>query len=362
MPENVNVQTGEVMPYIDGTPVPVALAEMARMLTYVEQFVKEILKEGEDYDQIPGTKKKSLLQPGAEKIKFAFGLEDQYSTTERFVDPDREWTYTASEWTGSDGNRKKVDITKTARGYFRYEVRCDLIHRKSGTAWGSCIGVCESSERGRETSPANTIIKMAQKRAFVGASKSAAFLSGRFTCDVEDYRGDQAVGGQAPGGDHDGPKETIPEGCDKTMASRPKEDGSLGFCWTCKKKHIKGGDQIHRDAATQKWHAAECWEKKHPTEKPADRPADTSAEPAETTPKDGPYLDQAKRGEAAYVALFDHDEQIGIEAELVEARLTMLKAKLNGEPTSNLGMASPGTLKVYVGWLKDSVNAKKAKQ
>ena len=55
------------------------------------------------------------------------------------------------------------------------------------------MGSCDSTERGREVAPANTILKMAQKRAHVGTTLNATFTSDRFTADVEDYRGNQSV-------------------------------------------------------------------------------------------------------------------------------------------------------------------------
>ena len=140
-------QTGEIIPLIEGTPAPVALDEMRQMLGYVEEFVKSILKEKEDYAKVPGTDRNCLLQPGAEKIKFAFNLADEYTTLERYVEPDREWTYRTFD------KRSQTEVERKARGYFRYEVRCDLVNRKTGVIWGACVGVCESSERGRKLHP-----------------------------------------------------------------------------------------------------------------------------------------------------------------------------------------------------------------
>ena len=354
----VNVQTGEMVPYIDGAPAPLALDEMRQMLGYVENFVKSILKEGEDYAKVPGTDRSSLLQPGAEKIKFAFSLADEYTTLERHVEPDREWTYRTFD------KRTQTEVERKARGYFRYEVRCDLVHRKSGVIWGSCVGVCESSERGRENAPANTIIKMAQKRAMVGAAKSVAFLSGRFTCDVEDLQGDQAV-------HHRSDAESLPEGCSAAMTSRGDQSGKLGFCWTCNRRHINAGDQIVKDAAEGKWHSRECWEEGHAPKVEAkpeqengtaadpepERPSEPAkpAKPAER--KFRSVYQQAADGEDKYVSLFTAEEQDGVRRELGEARLEFLKAKVTGEPCGEISMATPATVVKYVEWLAASVNA-----
>jgi len=335
-------QTGEIIPLIEGTPAPVALDEMRQMLGYIEEFVKSILKEKEDYAKVPGTDRNCLLQPGAEKIKFAFNLADEYTTLERYVEPDREWTYRTFD------KRTQTEVERKARGYFRYEVRCDLVNRKTGVIWGACVGVCESSERGREAAPANTIIKMAQKRAMVGAAKSVAFLSGRFTCDLEDLQGDQAV--------HHADEDPVPDGCTSAMLSRGDKSGKLGFCWTCNRRHIEAGEKIVKDAAEGKWHSRKCWEKAHAPESPAPEP--TEDVPA-VDAKGRTVWDQARDGEQAYLALFDEAERPGVREELDEVRRTVLRAKVTNEPVGELDMAGAGSVKEYIGWLAQSIKAQK---
>ena len=261
MSEAINTQTGELVPMMDGTPMPVQLDKMRQMLEYVEKFVGSVLKDNEDYAKLPGTPKPTLLQPGAEKICFAFALSPDFETITRVEDSDREWSYPSWD------KYTKQAVEKTARGYFRYEVKCRLIHRETGRCWSSGIGVCESSERGREVSPANTIIKMAQKRAFVAAAKSAAFLSGRFTQDIEDYKGEQAVHANTPAND---------EGYERSMLSK-YENGKCNFCGD---NHVQKGEQIV--LFEKKWGHIDCFRKLHraeDTEATAEEPPDDSGDP-----------------------------------------------------------------------------------
>jgi len=132
------------------------------------------LKRGVDFDnpeQSNGRKafkQPILLKAGAEKIAFGFGLLQQYemvSCVERY-----------------DANGS----------YFAYTVRCDLV--KLGPN-GEKIVVSNSyghansaeSRNGFKSGPdaANGSIKMAQKRALVGAALAISGLSDLFTQDIE---------------------------------------------------------------------------------------------------------------------------------------------------------------------------------
>jgi hypothetical protein len=334
MNQQVDRQTGEIVPVMDGAPAPVALGAMRDMLVYVEQFCKEILKDKEDYDLIPGTKRPSLLQPGAEKICFAFGLSPKMTTLCRSEEPERKWQYTTTTKNGETTER-------TAVGYFRYEVLCELVHRNSNTVWGAQIGVCESSERGRETAPANTIIKMAQKRAFVGAAKSAAFLSGRFTCDVEDLRGDQApdTGRQVKSG------HRIEATTDNSYPNAK--------CNFCGKNHIAVGAPIVK--VKGKWGSEACLDKPKDPQEPVDGKGRT-------------YFEQAEAGEAAYLAMFPKENHQELQEELDKVKMGydgipgILRAKVGGEPCAEIRMATPATVKAYVEWLAATIESTRKQQ
>lgn len=170
--------------------MPMELSAMADRLAYVEEFCKKILKPGADFGVIPGTNKPTIYKPGVEKLAFAFNLEARYSIVSKIEEPFRDWDY---EYTVKQTGEV---VKKTAKGYFKFTVLCELFNRSTGERWGSQLADCDSLERGRETSPSNTVMKMAEKRAYVGAVLNATFTSDRFTQDIEDYKGDQSVGGK----------------------------------------------------------------------------------------------------------------------------------------------------------------------
>ena len=127
-----------------------------------QQVVQQAVKPGHDYGIIPGTKKPSLLKPGAEKIVMMMGLSSRYEIMDKVEDYDK--------------------------GFFSYNVRCTL----SRNGFDICEGVgnCNSREskyvNADPYSIANTILKMGKKRAYVDAALSVASLSDIFTQDIDD--------------------------------------------------------------------------------------------------------------------------------------------------------------------------------
>ena len=175
-----------------------------------QQIVHQHLVEGADWGIIPGTTKPTLLKPGAEKIAKLLGLADQYE----IVDRQEEW----------------------AKPFFRYLIKCKLIHVASQSLISEGLGECNSmeskyrwrwvserdlpvdidktklisQERTAKTgghwtvfrlenddiySQVNTILKMAKKRALVDAALSAGRLSNVFTQDIEDLPAEEITEG-----------------------------------------------------------------------------------------------------------------------------------------------------------------------
>lgn len=155
----------------------VAALEVRQQVNQLQYLMSNVLKQGEHYGVIPGTKgKPSLLQPGAEKICLMFKLVPRY----------------------------RVEKTQLPGGHREVEVTCTLYQRGSDVVEGEGMGSCstmESKYRYRKRwvngSPVkeenadiadtyNTVLKMAKKRALVDAVKSTTAASDIFTQDVED--------------------------------------------------------------------------------------------------------------------------------------------------------------------------------
>jgi len=127
-----------------------------------KEFIKDQLVEGSDYGRYGQAKKDSLLKPGAEKLRRLFSL----------------------------GSRI-IDCVKTeTTEYVSFAYTFEVYSIKTGKVLAQCIGSANSVEqRHWEIEPlkfANTISKIAQKRADVGATISATGASDFFTQDMED--------------------------------------------------------------------------------------------------------------------------------------------------------------------------------
>ena len=217
---------------------PLAIDEMVGKINYLEQFKQKVLKQDSDYGIIPGTKKPTLYKAGAEKLAFAFNLNASYEIVSKIEEPFREW-----EFDSSNGKKK-------ARGYFKYTILCKVYNKTTGEFWSSQLADCDSLERGRELSPSNTIMKMAEKRAYVGAVLNATYTSDRFTQDVEDYRGEQSPSsnnGANPYSNADG------------FPSKFGTEAKPNKCCFCGKNHVVKGMMITRGDGDKEYGSVECF-------------------------------------------------------------------------------------------------------
>lgn len=142
----------------------ISLEEVENRIHMLDQFIKKHMKKGEDYGEIPGISKPTLLKPGAEKLCDVYGFSKMVEVKSRVED----WE----------------------KGFFHYEVEVTLINKKNNILEAQGVGSCNSKERKYRYQDSytivNTILKMAKKRALIDAVLSATRSSGIFTQDVED--------------------------------------------------------------------------------------------------------------------------------------------------------------------------------
>jgi len=129
-----------------------------------QDMVRTQLKEGKDYGAIPGAgDRKVLLKPGAEKITVLLGLRSKFEIVGKVEDFEA--------------------------GFFAYMVRCSLV-AANGETITEGLGQANTKEKKyAKQDPytlANTVLKMARKRALVDAALTVGSLSDIFTQDLED--------------------------------------------------------------------------------------------------------------------------------------------------------------------------------
>lgn len=146
------------------------------------EYVQSQLKKDSDYGIIPGCKKPSLWKPGAEKLRTLFNLSVTQELQERVLD--------------IEGN------------FALYSYKSTVL--KNGVVLAECEGTCNSQEKkyrekaewnydattGKNVESKvpvpvcdilNTLQKMSQKRAFVGAILIAVGASDYFNQDFDDW-------------------------------------------------------------------------------------------------------------------------------------------------------------------------------
>lgn len=170
--------------------------EIRQRVNLVQEVMRSIMKSETHYGVIPGTKKPSLYKPGAEVLCVTFRIADKYEVEDLTVD-----------------------------GMARYRVRCLGVHQVTGVVLGEGLGECSSHEekykwraaicteefevtpenmrrlkfskwnnkvekkqqiRTESADQANTILKMACKRAKIAMTLNATAASDIFTQDIED--------------------------------------------------------------------------------------------------------------------------------------------------------------------------------
>ncbi|CDF57820.1 hypothetical protein [Thermobrachium celere] len=127
------------------------------------KFIKENFREGEDFGKIADYPKPSLLKPGAEKLCSLLNLSAHVDIIEK--------------------------VENFREGIFHYVCKCTL-KNNFGIIVSEGLGSCNSKEnKFLNQNPygiANTVLKLAKKRALVDAILTATRTSGMFTQDIED--------------------------------------------------------------------------------------------------------------------------------------------------------------------------------
>lgn len=169
-------------------------AEIRAQVNLIQEVMKAVMKDGTHFGQIPGTDKPTLYKAGAEKVLMTFRIAAQVGQIDDLSSPDE----------------------------IRYRVTVKGVNQASGVTLGEGVGECSSNEekykwrrpvheneykaapedRRRDkftrtgdvwqqvrTEPAdvaNTILKMAHKRALVAMTLVVTAASDVFTQDIED--------------------------------------------------------------------------------------------------------------------------------------------------------------------------------
>jgi hypothetical protein len=169
-----------------------AIEALKRQRSLLRSFVQSQLKVEVDFGIIPGTDKNSLYKPGAEKVARLFGLGVRMKLADRVLDREGNFamfTYQAevyflqsdsvviAQCEGSCNSQEKKYRERRSYEWVNAERGDGSTYRKKVETGSEATPVCDVM---------NTLQKMAQKRAYVGAVILATGASDFFTQDIDD--------------------------------------------------------------------------------------------------------------------------------------------------------------------------------
>ena len=250
-------------------PGELTVDEVLEQINKIQAVMARAMKAGLHYGVIPGTKKPTLLQPGAQKLTLLFQLAPRYNV-EREDHPAGHRTYKVScelhHWgRGFCGEGVGLASTLETKYRWRKKVRtcpaCGVEgiikgREEYGGGWlcwkkkGGCGAAfdagdksIEGQELGRVENPDiadcyNTVLKMGKKRALVDATLQVTAASDIFTQDVVELASEVETPAPQP------PQQSWWRGDDEAFAV-VKEIGDLA------KQHdrvVQARDFLHEQA------------------------------------------------------------------------------------------------------------------
>lgn len=176
----------------------VSFKQTMQKISQWQSLVQQNLKEGKDYGIIPGTSKPTLYKSGAEKIFMLGKLRSTFDILDETKDYEKEFFQFEVRWNLWAGENlicQGIGLCSSKEDKYRYRwvnenklpnnIKKDsLVYRIKAGKYGEYKQYRIENED--ICSIANTILKMAKKRAEVDAALLVGSLSELFTQDVED--------------------------------------------------------------------------------------------------------------------------------------------------------------------------------
>lgn len=170
--------------------------QLLAQVRVIQDVLKRVMKKGTHYDQIAGTNGDTLLKPGAEKIAMTFRLAAD-PEVEDLSDEDCVAYRIVCRLRTPDGNLVGSGVGEASTNEAKYKWRRAICNEEwEDTPEDRRRKHYFRGKGGRpdvtlqiRTEPAdaaNTVLKMAKKRALVDAVLTATAASDLFTQDVED--------------------------------------------------------------------------------------------------------------------------------------------------------------------------------
>jgi hypothetical protein len=177
--------------------LPLSAADVRQHKNLIAQVVQSVMKEGVHYGVIPGTDKPSLYQQGADCLLTTFRIAPAFRVEEMSRDGEIRFRVTCVGSHQGTGVTLGEGLGECSTGEEKYKWRravCDEewdetpeTRRRVKFAKGRNNTIYKNKQvRAEPADVANTVLKMAAKRAKVAMTLNVTGASDFFTQDVED--------------------------------------------------------------------------------------------------------------------------------------------------------------------------------
>lgn len=193
---------------------PLTAVEIKAQVQVIQQVMAAVMKEGHHYGTLPGTPKPTLYKPGSEKIltTFHIGVDPSGdSVTDLSTGDEIRYRVAARGFCQQSGILLGVGIGECSSNEEKYKWRrpvCDEEFNETPEdrrreVWKNIRGKIEKLKqiRTQPSDVANTILKMAKKRAQIDMTLTVTAASDVFDQDLEDLPDGmvgEATNGKAP--------------------------------------------------------------------------------------------------------------------------------------------------------------------
>jgi len=188
---------------------PLTAGEIRQQVNTIQHVMQAVMIKDTHYGTIPGTKTPSLYKPGAEKIMATFRLSadpevndmsdgDQirYQVKVRLVSP--SGVFVGAGIGEASSNEEKYKWRNAVCDEEFDEAPPDRKREKWNKGYQGAPAYKRQQIRTEPADLANTILKMAKKRALIDAVLTATAASDIFTQDVEDLPAEYIDGDEQP--------------------------------------------------------------------------------------------------------------------------------------------------------------------
>lgn len=186
--------------------------EIRQRVNLVQEVMRNIMIKDTHYGTIPGTKKPSLYKPGAEVLCVTFRIADTYEIEDLSADGIARYRVTCvgrhqvtesvlGEGVGECSSHEEKYKWRGAICQEEFDIMPEQLRRIKFSQWQGKVDK-KQQVRTEAADQANTILKMACKRAKIAMTLNVTAASDIFTQDIEDIPAElRSEGVEMPVGD-----------------------------------------------------------------------------------------------------------------------------------------------------------------